>query len=563
MISNKTLIFLIVILFQSTLSAQNEQYNIYEIGKGEIFKKNYRYLEYLYDNLLSAIPISVNNTDYRWTNKTGVINLKEKLIVPFQYRSIRRTKNDLTFKPIHNKNQYKYVNVSNGKGVGLYYLSKNKFKQLNIFNYLEYFPISKGKNIFIAKSAFKSSLLNTKEKNRTQPKFDKMFPLNNELISIKSDKNKYGILNIEGDTLLKPKYTYIRRHSNYNSPFIAIEQGDSIGLVNNKSEIIIPPIFRSIESTIKGQNRIYVTSFNSDENFLVNEKTKEELSDWVATTNKTPRKIYSLNKKQAKKIGLTGAFDFKGNLIIPFKYDYMYKGIDNEIITSKNNKFGLLSNNGDVLIDFLYSKIKSSFNKFYVIMHNKKKGVFSKKGKQVLPIKYKDILPISTTKILVLDEKKWYIYNINKPNKFSETTLDSKTKVSYSNIFPYYHYKGIGDELIQNIYFTIEKDSKYGVINNNIDIVISPKHENSPILNYKKFFSFGHSDKQVLYTINGILMDEMNRVNCCTESELLTNSIICLKNNKYGVVDMFSNILIPFEYSYIENIDGKKFIVKK
>ncbi|NML72086.1 hypothetical protein HHL23_20165 [Chryseobacterium sp. RP-3-3] len=125
--------FLFILL---KLNAQPVGYNVFEVNKGEMLKKDYQYLEYLFDNLLVAVPLNNEITDYSYENLTGIIDLHENIITPFQYRNISKIRDDYS---LYNKN-IPLINISNGKGMALFTLGNRILKKITEFEYLKFRP---------------------------------------------------------------------------------------------------------------------------------------------------------------------------------------------------------------------------------------------------------------------------------------------------------------------------------------------------------------------------------------------------------------------------------------
>ena len=176
-------------------------------------------------------------------------------------------------------------------------------------------------------------------------------------------------MNLKGQVVLPADYYGIYRLSD---SFIEIkkgERGDSIGALDKNANVVIPPIFSTVT---KGYNRFFVRAFNHKTPLKLSDEVIKRVSNWSLKWNNSKEKMYSLNKKQIQQLGLVGAFDFKGNLVIPFDYDYLEKGIGSEIIASKNEQIGIITENGKEVMGFKYKKISAAFNNLYIANLNGK-----------------------------------------------------------------------------------------------------------------------------------------------------------------------------------------------
>ena len=528
--------------------------NIYEIGKGEILSKPYENITYLYDDLLTAVPFTEGVENY-YTRNMGVIDFNENVIVPFEYRYIALLKDYYLF---DKQSTRKIVAVSTGTLPTLYQLTKTKFKQLAPFQGVNFYNIPINDDIvFTAENfLFTNHIFNLNTKEHIAVKFELDSALNKNLLTFYS-KRKKGIMNLKGQVVVPADYYGIYR---LNDSFIEINKGkrrDSIGILDKNANVVIPPIFSEVT---KGYNRFFVRAFNHKTPLKLSDEVIERVSNWSLKWNNSKEKMYSLNKKQIQQLGLVGAFDFKGNLVIPFDYDYLEKGIGSEIIASKNEQVGIITENGKEVMGFRYKKISAAFNNLYIANLNGKYGLFSSKGKQLLSCIYDDIFAISSNKALVLKQGKWLLFD-SKTSKMTNTEFTRADKLGYmdrrSIPFPYF----IDEKKpYTDTYFLLIRNGKYGVIDHQLNVLIPPTHDKEPTFDIDKYFTFGFKDT-FLYTRKGVPMEGMEAIFYTYDSSKFPNTIICKKGEKYGVIDMDGKELIPFVYSFIQNIDEKKFIV--
>ena len=189
--------------------------------------------------------------------------------------------------------------------------------------------------------------------------------------------------------------------------------------------------------------------------------------------------------------------------------------------------------------------------------------MFSSKGKQLLSCIYDDIFAISSNKALVLKQGKWFLFD-SKTSKITNTEFTGADKLGYmdrmSIPFPFFRDK----KPYADTYFLLIRNGKYGVIDHQLNVLIPPTHDKKPTFYVDKHFTFGsiYSDEETfLYTRKGIPMEGMKAIFYTYDSSKFPNTIICKKGEKYGVIDMDGKELIPFVYSFIQNIDEKRFIV--
>lgn len=199
--------------------------------------------------------------------------------------------------------------------------------------------------------------------------------------------------------------------------------------------------------------------------------------------------------------------------------------------------------------DFKYDDITVLFDKFYLLKSNNMFGVFTKDNKKLLEVKFAEVFPISTDKILYLKDNAWY--------KVSYTNDFFNSKVQKIKLNPNFRLDYIEK---QPDFFSLGYNNLYGIIDKKLNIIIPPINEKMEMYYNGKYFD--RSGK--IYSSKGIPLKDIdvNR-NYFDDNVKFKNTLICTKNGKYGVVNMDGKIVVPFKYSYIQNIDGNKFVVKK
>lgn len=529
--------------------SQQNTYNVYEIGKGELFKTDYFYLDYFYDNLLIAVPLK-DSVNYDYADLTGIIDLKEKVILPFQYRNIEKVRDDYKLY----KEKIPLLAISNGSGRALFKMSNNNFSQMTDFKYLKFRPFLFAGNYLMAYNGY-CQILNLKDTTIFKTKFVETEPLTRDLISTKNMDYKWGVINKKGDTVLNNQFSRIREISDV---LVSVEKRDSIGVLNNDGTLIIPPLFRRIDLS---KTRVLTQTFNNGKKIEIDENLQRKLSDWTATikkNEKTHTVINSINNENIQQIGFFGAFDFNGNLKIPFNYDLLKKGISNEIIAYKNGKVGVISENGNIIIDFKYDYIEPAFETYYLVENDNGQGLFTSNNKNILQIKPQKIFPISKNEIWFTEKGVWnkitFSGNYEKRH-IKPTKLTADYDFSYLETFSTLENKYINN----SDFFLIKNLGNYGIIDRNQKIII-------PIINDEKlkYFNGKFYDFEKKYTAKGIELQDIDlSKNYYDDDNNFKQTIIGKKGEKYGVVNMDGKVIIPFQYSHIQNIDGHKFIVKK
>lgn len=293
-------------------------------------------------------------------------------------------------------------------------------------------------------------------------------------------------------------------------------------------------------------------------------------------------------------------YNSKGEAVIDFGF---YDGIemisDNIVIAKKGELYGIVSPDGKVRTDFIYSEIRALMEQQYMYddinyvcaKKDGKYGVIDADGKVIIPFEHDAIIktiwdgkfytvgngyPGQSTylmdtngKILVdgdirqinCDDKVISVAFRNEASPSIYVDKDGKILENYSDssVIDGYNISFETDK-----YYCIHKEGKYGLADKNMNILI-------PVQNYR-IYKIDGSDEifrvqekefedEVYVDANGNPINYLS--NYSPISSTKSGYIIAQdkKSYNYGMIDKTGSILIPFEYSSIREIkDGVFFI---
>lgn len=327
----------------------------------------------------------------------GYINSNGKLLLETKYNEINRVTNI-----IDNKNIY-LVTFENGKAG----LTKNKKTILN--NEYEEIEYNKSNNLFGIQKASKQGVtningkfivpieydsimfsgntinaikdgqvvvFNTEGEKQENTEYSSVIPTKNENYTITIDeKNKYGVINKNGEILIKNNYQYIEyAFSNY---FIVTNNG-KVGIINDEGKAEVDfkyDIIQRIEDT----NVMQAIDFATNSTDIYDKDSKISLSveggiiykenGYIKILSDTDRKYIDnsgkvLSNKEifkentlfaSSKEGKWGFVDKDGKEIVEYKYDmvtefnnYGYAGI------KKDNVWGVINKDGNIVVEPSY-----------------------------------------------------------------------------------------------------------------------------------------------------------------------------------------------------------------
>lgn len=295
------------------------------------------------------------------------------------------------------------------------------------------------------------------------------------ILKYKQD-DKYGIITIDGKTVTKPVYESIEVLE-YKDEVLKVKQNDKFGLININGDVIIKPEYNSIAT-----------------DSYYNQSSKYQKAGYIVNVVTEQGYRYGYINSQGKQVLDTMFTNVKR--ITEVKDDN-----NTYLITYKNGQAGILKN-GQTVIENEYEDISYDVtNNVLVLQKNAKQGVYDLAGNMILPIQY-DNIEILGTLINATKDGKLMVFNV------SGTVQDEN---SLKAMYPE-----------NNYYITVDRNGKYGVADQNKNLIINNEY------NYIEY-AF---DKYFIAT----------------------------KNEKIGVIDETGNIVIPIENSIVQNINGTKII---
>jgi len=259
------------------------------------------------------------------------------------------------------------------------------------------------------------------------------------------------------------------------SYYTCYENG-KFGVINNEGITIIKPEFTEIVTIPTNDKPIFICTYDINDETgdyktkAINEENKEILLGYdkieaIDNIDSKGNVWFEDNILRVFKNGKYGLIDFEGKEIIGCKYDEItsLNGVKNQFIVKEADNIGLINEKGQTIIPIQYKKIttfKEGYTNEYIITNeNNQYGIISTSGMVLVEPKYEDVKYLNSSENFALKEDGvWKLYNISSKS----FTIDG----GYDDIIE-----------IKNDNVTIVKDGKYGIINSNKDEIISPQYE--------------------------------------------------------------------------------------
>ena len=215
-----------------------------------------------------------------------------------------------------------------------------------------------------------------------------------------------------------------------------------------------------------------------------------------------------------------GFKDDDNNIIVPAIYDAIPYSIGDRNIVRKDDKCGVVSQEGDIIIDFIFDGIEELTNGLYAVRVN-------------------------------LDQKNWECYVIDE---FGKTII----KNSYKHIYnvgryiqcfkeAYYEFHSFSSEANRYSY----KWQKDGVV---YDVNGNLIREGKAIEDLGTLLLFDVESKVIAFDVNEsrLLLNVYDEFHQLTENRYIVRKSAEDGNWFFGVINKFEEIIIPFDYKYIK-----------
>jgi hypothetical protein len=362
---------------------------------------------------------------------------------------------------------------------------------------------------------------------------------NNLLIPIEHDeifdmrsKNYYAIKNGK-----KFGY-YLKRCSVYESPkydglymdgttYLKLILDRKHGIVDDATGKLIIPI--EYESIIKTKDSFKLTKDNKQGAadmqgtiiVPVNYDKIESLARYFSSGFENLFKV-TIGEK-------TGVIDYKNKVVIPVDYEYVEDFEDDFFLVVDNKKFGLFSKKGELLQELKFDFIERAKNERAIVFLTRKEGLtgmLNSSGREIYRPQFKEvfIVPDSDQDLNRVEryEKSYFVVlrdSTNMCGLFDLYTGKFAIPIKYDNIYQHTNRE----------FYLARQHEKFGVLSVDNKVKVDFIYDT---LSFSKTYIF---DK-----------DKINN-----------NGFVAKRNGLFGVINLSGDMLVPFEYTYLEKLSYK------
>lgn len=392
------------------------------------------------------------------------------------------------------------------------------------------------KSVLKYKENGKYGLINLSGEKITKPIYDDIQALEYKegMLTVKQN-DKFGIININGDEIIKVKYDGIQAdqyslNENHNKKagfIVSIKTNDGykFGYINYKGKTLLETEYNEIAriNYINDDESVYLVAFKNGQAGLFKNKSKvlENEYEDIQFDNINNLLILQRNGKQ-------GVSDLDGKKIIQLEYDNIII-TGNSINAQKGDKVTVFNSEGEKLKNSNFISVLETDNKNYFITIDKNEnyGVIDKDDNVIIDNKYTFIDYLFDNYFVAQNEQKIGIVD-DKGKEVIKFDYDVLQKIE-------------GTDLIQGI-----KNENIDLIDKNMKKILTMKNAQIDIKeNYIKIYN---SEDRKYLQYNG---KEVSNINVIKEAKLFAKK----SNNKWGFVDKSGNIKIQYTYDMVTELN--------
>lgn len=392
------------------------------------------------------------------------------------------------------------------------------------------------------------------------------------------------------------------------SYYTAYENG-KFGVINNEGEIVINPSYDEIISIPNNSKPIFICAYDVDDangtykTKAINEKNEEILLGYdkieaIDNYDSKQNNWYEDNVLRVSKNGKYGIINFEGKEILPCEYDEItaLKGVKSNFLVKKEGNVGIVNDVGQTIVKVEYKEVialKDEYKSEYIIVNAENKcGLISTSGTVLIQANYDQVKYIGSSHLFAVKEAdSWKLYDTEKNSIVidagykdiveakSENIIVVNTDGKYGVLNKDYtvkiepQYEDL--KYAFSIYYIAKKDGKYGIINSENETVIEFEYQNMIYSENGGFIQADKTDTETVIFDNnlgqkvvGIVSDintEKGYIKVYTNNEykyynlkleekkssdLLTANTLFLtkKDGKYGYIDKSGNVVVDYVY---------------
>ena len=380
------------------------------------------------------------------------------------------------------------------------------------------------------------------------------------ILKIQKD-GKCGLIDLNGKEIVKPEYNSIATDGYYQQDTkyekagyivnIKTEEGYRYGYINYKGTQTLDTIYTNIKriTEIKDSSSVYLLTYKNGKTGIIKNGQTILENEYEDIEFDSTNQILAVQKNAQK-----GVYDLSGRMILPIQYDEIffagkyinckkddkllvfdasgilqsddsYKSmvpVNNNkysITINRDNEYGVIDSNKQVVIQNNYSYIEYAFDNYFIVSQNGKSGVLDTNSNIVIPIDKNVVQNINGTNIIQTinsETNTSEIYNKNMEKVSSQIDAriyikDNYIQILAQNTIEYFDFDGnkkSAEELFDNNIFAKEENGKWGYVDKAGNTVVDFKYEMATNINEYGFGAIKLNGKWGVIDANGNIITE-------------------------------------------------------
>ncbi len=509
------------------LLMQNNKYGVIDRAGNTIINPTFDIIEM--PNPSKDIFICKSNYNENTKEYNIQIFNKNKEPILYQYYIVEAIQlNNVEDNGFYEKSVLKYK--SDGL-YGLIDLSGNKITK-PIYESIDGFEYNEG--LLLVKKSGKYGIININGAVVVKNKYDEIlsdsyyeestgYKKSGYIVGTKSDNGmRYGYVDVNRKELLKNEFNYIYRIADKKDDIYLVAFKDGKAGIYQKNKSILPHDYEDIEYNVQ------------NDSLTLQKASKQGVARFDGSTIVPfdyDNIFFAGNYINAKNEKGVDIFDSDGNKEQNSEYVSKRDFGDNsyEIVSTSNDEYKIIVNKNGKIIEDNYSYAQYLFDKYFIVKKDELFGIIDDEGNVIIDCKYEEIQPTIEYNVVQLRSKDGSINLLNK-------NLEELIKATKPSIV-----------LLEN-YFKFITNNGIVYVNKNGEIVPNTEvYKNNKLISYNEKSKWGFKDKDG----NIIIEPKYNNVTEFNEYGFAGIKV----NDAWGVIDEQGNIVKEPTYKLFDDPD--------
>lgn len=362
------------------LKTETEDTTLYGLAdtNGVIIKPKYEYIDYIFSDGLVI---------FQENGKFGYLNKKGEVVIEAKFSKAELFCNGLAPVTFDEYGKWGYIN------------QKGETVINPQFDYAEPFAFSK--KVTPVRINEKWGLINNKGEYIANPQFDSVLPLSDNFLAV-SKNSKEGLVDIDGNFVLEPKYDYVSEcYYSYDSdgPEYLMASLDGMSEEDMILDVDVAEKLQIFDYNGKLLTEITASDieFVNDEIFIFEIDFKYGLANINGEIIIEAKcdDLLCIGKNSERLFASTGSnysvIDLKGNVLKDLDCDYIDFSIDDITTFNKDDKFGIINSDGEILAEAEFMYLEPLFYEnlpILIAQKGDKYGAVDLNGNYLIEAKY-------------------------------------------------------------------------------------------------------------------------------------------------------------------------------